>query len=215
MIKKLVASVLGACALLACSTTVFGGSGIYDPFAIVNGAFYDLGAVTALPDYQGAFLGTFDPATQLLLLGGQEKSFKNNGTDVTGHFLGWRVYSGAPSGSFANIGYPFQWNSGDPGAPGNLGNVGDQQWGTDVEGANGTNAAVNILTGLAPGTYTLEVFSFINTNSVDAPAQIFNNNGGANYTATFTVVPEPSTLTLLAGPGLLGAWFFVRRRRAK
>jgi hypothetical protein len=28
------------------------------------------------------------------------------------------------------------------------------------------------------------------------------------------LVPEPSTLSLLAGPALLGAWFFIRRRRA-
>jgi len=28
-------------------------------------------------------------------------------------------------------------------------------------------------------------------------------------------VPEPSPLTLLAGPCLLGAWMFLRRRRRK
>jgi hypothetical protein len=42
---------------------------------------------------------------------------------------------------------------------------------------------------------------------------VFNNNGGANYTATFTVVPEPATV-LLVGPALLGGLFFIRRRRA-
>ncbi len=29
----------------------------------------------------------------------------------------------------------------------------------------------------------------------------------------FPFVPEPSSFALLAGPVLLGAWFFVRRRR--
>jgi hypothetical protein len=49
-------------------------------------------------------------------------------------------------------------------------------------------------------------------------------NGGANpgnsATGTFenfdrfVVVPEPSSAALLAGPAILGAWFFIRRRRA-
>lgn len=213
MIKKLATALVSLTTLLIASTTGFAAAGIYDPFAIVNGAFYDLGATTVLPDYQGSFLGTFNPATQDLKLGGQQKSFKNNGTDVTGHFLSWRIYSGAPSGSFSDISYPFQWNFGDPGAPGGLTAPGDQQWGTNVEGANATDASIDVLDSLAPGTYTLELYSRITTNSVDAPAEIFNNAGGANYTATFNVVPEPATV-LLVGPTLLAGLFYIRRRRA-
>jgi hypothetical protein len=36
--------------------------------------------------------------------------------------------------------------------------------------------------------------------------------GFSTYTAT--AVPEPSSVALLGGPAILGAWFFVRRRRA-
>lgn len=42
----------------------------------------------------------------------------------------------------------------------------------------------------------------------------FNQGGGANFGFdNLSIVPEPSSLVLLAGPALLGAWFFVRRRR--
>ena len=43
------------------------------------------------------------------------------------------------------------------------------------------------------------------TDSGDANNLYFNN---------LAIVPEPSSYALLAGPLLLGAWFFVRRRRA-
>ncbi len=210
MFKKLL---LPLFAVVVTGSVAFGDAGIYDPFAIVNGTFYDLGAATVNPDYQGSFLGSFGTASSLSL-GGQQKSYKNTGTDVTGHQLDWRIWQGTPSGTFNVVNYSFQWNSGDAGAPGNLNSPGDQQWGTNVEGANASNGAINIsLAGFTPGTYTLELFSLISTNGVNASPTIFNNNGGANYTATFTVVPEPSSLALLAGPGVLGAWFFIRRRR--
>ena len=43
----------------------------------------------------------------------------------------------------------------------------------------------------------------------------FNQGPGGNFGFdNLAVVPEPSTLSLLAGPALLGAWFFARRRRS-
>lgn len=49
--------------------------------------------------------------------------------------------------------------------------------------------------------------------------RFFNFNGGTNsdsnfYVNNLAVVPEPSTISLLAGPAILGAFMFVRRRRA-
>lgn len=41
----------------------------------------------------------------------------------------------------------------------------------------------------------------------------FNNTGFTNVN-TFAVVPEPSSVALLGGPAILGAWFYIRRRRA-
>ena len=47
-----------------------------------------------------------------------------------------------------------------------------------------------------------------------APTGTGFSNSTFSQANSFTVVPEPSTLSLLAGPAILGAWFYVRRRRA-
>ncbi len=52
-----------------------------------------------------------------------------------------------------------------------------------------------------------------------ADARFFNFNAGAGGNADFfvnnlAVIPEPSTYALLAGPALLGAFMYVRRRRS-
>ncbi|MEL6659566.1 MAG: T9SS type A sorting domain-containing protein [Bacteroidota bacterium] len=167
----------------------FAGAGFYDSFAIANGTFYDLSAATGLDDLDGADLGTLDLTTGTLFLGGQSKTFKNNGSDVTGVAIFYRFYQGAASGAFTQINYSFQWNQGDSGAPGGLNNSGDQQWGTDVQGANGSDGAIDILNGatLSTGTYSLEVYMRVTTNGVDAATEIFDNNSSMNYIATFEV----------------------------
>lgn len=64
--------------------------------------------------------------------------------------------------------------------------------------------------------------NFLSNESIPGSAGL---NGGANpgnsATGTYenfdrftVVVPEPSTFALLAGPALLGVWFFARRRRS-
>ena len=58
----------------------------------------------------------------------------------------------------------------------------------------------------------MEVYVSANTNEGDR--FLNNSNNPTNYTATFSVVPEPSALALIAGPAVLGAFFFFRRRRA-
>jgi uncharacterized protein (TIGR03382 family) len=97
---------------------------------------------------------------------------------------------------------PFQFNTGVNS---------DQQWGGDSQGSNSDPIEIsgNVLSGLTNGTYTLDVYSFITTNGVNANATIFNNVAGNNYKATFTVVPEPAAAAL----GLLGTALLLRRRR--
>ena len=181
---------------------------MFDQFVIVDSGstgFYDIGAATGNPDFDGSNLGSFDVAAGgTLRLGGQGKSFKNNGTDVTGMQLMYRVYQGAPTGSFTPLSYAFQID--------NFGGTpGDQQWGTDVAGSNATAFFTGeILAGLANGSYSLEVFSQITTNGVNESNPVLNNNGGSGFVATFSVVPEPSrALLAFVGMGTL----IMRRRR--
>ena len=194
-------------ALAATMALSFGAAGIFDDFAIVNTSsvtYYDLGTSTANPDFQGASLGTFFTSDNLQL-GGQTKTFKNNGTDVTGAAIFYRIWSGSESGSFSNLNYAFQIDNVN-------GNGGDQQWGTDVAGSNGTAFYTpNLLIGLPNGNYTLEVYTRITTNGINAATEIFSNNGGSNFEATFTVIPEPTTWALLTA-GLTTMVVFRRRR---
>ena len=181
---------------------------ISDAFSIVNGQFYDLGANTPNPDYQGAFLGLFDAATGQIRLGGQQTTSESDGSSVLGSSLRYRIYltSAGPGGSFATLGEPLQHSF--PGAV--------KQWGTSVAGSNTVDRTVTLsLAGLAPGTYTLEISSFAITNAIGAPRQVENDNGGSHYQASFIVVPEPSWFGLLAVPSLVAAALLVRGRRRK
>lgn len=198
---------LASATLIASSAAVFAGGGIFDDFVIVNTSsdtFYDMGASSANADFQGADLGVFN-TTDNLQLGGQTKTFKNNGTDVTSASLFYRIWTGSESGAFTQLSYAFQ-----------IDNVGgtanDQQWGTDVAGSNASAYYTsNLLSGLSAGDYTVEVYTEITTNGVDAASPIASNNGSANFEATFTVVPEPGSFALLAG--IAGLAFVALRRR--
>ncbi len=74
-------------------------------------------------------------------------------------------------------------------------NGGGSETFTDTfEGGSGTSIA------------TLRFFNF-------NPNQPGGNNDGTAYFNSPTVVPEPSSFALGAGPALLGAWILFRRRR--
>ncbi len=171
---------------------------IYDQFTIVNtgsNVYYDIGASTANPDFDGAVLGTLNPGGGgSLTLGGEGKSDKDNGTDVTGMSLFYRIYSGAPSGTFTEIVYGFQTDFGG----------GNQQWGT-------SSNTGNLISGLLNGSYTLEVYSQIGTNGFNSANPVYNTNSGNNFKATFTITPEPSRASF----ALLGLMGLVLRRRRK
>jgi hypothetical protein len=190
--------------LIAGSGVSYGAAGIFDeliwtttvtPFAYGTSTFFEIDSDTTnlfgASEFHGASLGSFALGSQLFLAG-QQKSFKNNSTDVTGHTLFWSLNGGLTSQS---LGYGFQADLGG----------GDQRWGTDHTGG----LTSNILSGLTPGNYTLSVWTSISTNGTNADSTIFNNRGGANYNATFTVIPEP-TAALLGSLGMLG---LLRRRR--
>ena len=157
---------------------VFAASGIFESYVVVNGAYYDAGAATGYPDFNGTNLGSFTAGTTpLTLSGGEIKTWKNGASDVFGGNLNYRVYpTGSPSGAFTAVNLPFAEN---------LPNPGDQRWAT-------TSANIDLLGALPDGNYTLEIYFDSPTNE----GVNYDSNGGANYTATFTIVAAPPPVTL-------------------
>lgn len=88
----------------------------------------------------------------------------------------------------------------------------DRLWTGYVDGGSqgGDAFQLNILNGLDPGNYQLQVY--IRAWGAD-PGEDWDSNNGANYTANFTVtpIPEPATMSLLG----LGALAMVLRRKLK
>lgn len=147
---------------------------------------------TTLPATGGS-LGTFVSGSDTLTLdGGEQLTFKNGGSNVSGAHISYSI----DGGSFTSITMAFNEDNVS-------GNSGDQRWYTD--GAN-----VNLLTGLSSGTHTLSVF--FEDDNTDR-GHDFISNGANNYNVSFTVVPEPSTMAMIIAPLLGGGVFLARRRR--
>ena len=208
--KSRLLSILALACLGGSATVVHAAYGFFGSngsFAIVNSngagnTYYHMtsGANAA---FDGTFFGTYNPALgqTLVLNGGEVQTYENGGDSVTDPAsLYYRVYeSGSPAGSFTGI---------------SLGNL--TILGGGDEKRDNTSANVNLLSALPYGNYTLEVFS---SAAVDWTGQlggaaedtIYASNGGSNYKATFSVIPEPSLSVLAAlGFGIL----FARRRKA-
>ena len=91
-------------------------TGIFESYAVLNingggNTYYDLQATTGNPDFNGLDLGTFTNGQTLVFVGGENKTWKNGGGDVTGGRIHYRVYTGTPSGSFANVDFKIEENS--------------------------------------------------------------------------------------------------------
>jgi hypothetical protein len=177
----------------AISFNIFAQSaGFNNTFAIlsINGGantYYDLNANTANTDFNNADLGTFVPGTNTLTLRGAEHNvYKCGASDLTSTRLMYRIYSTSGSGgAFSSINVP--WTSGFNNGCGGQ----DQQW--SLTGHN-----LNILTGLAPGSYFLEVYSEATVTNC-CGGMVYAGNGGANYKATFTVGGSPIVVTATTG----------------
>ncbi len=119
------------------------GNGFFESYVVLDAGsgdqFYDATATTGNPDFQGANLGTFD-CTESLLLGGQGKTFKCNPCDVTGTRIFWRVWSGAPSGTFVSVNMPFKSNDGLP-----LCGTGQNQTWEEADAGDMTNVLAGLI----------------------------------------------------------------------
>lgn len=182
-----------------CSSSVNAqNSGFYKDYVIVNGTYYNLMGGTGT-NFQNHDFGMFDPsAGQTLTLNGFEANvFQHNGDNVYQTFGYYAVTpQGTTANSFSNQQIGFN----------NAAYDGNKQF-------NNTSFNVNLLSGLSNGTYTLTVYEFANAsyNNGANNFTLYDNQGGANYTATFTVIPEPSTY--LAGVLAVSVLAYSQRRR--
>jgi hypothetical protein len=200
-------------ASLALATAANGATGFFGSYVNVttNGsaAWYDLsapggGRASDPTDFHNLGLGTFDSGAgdTLTVSGAQGLTFKSGGGDVGGTLFNYSVKTAGGSHSFTEETVGFGANSTFNDAAGtSYGGGGDQRWDN-----TGEWAPVDLLSGLSNGDYEVQVFFRGTGNEVD----FFHSNGGGNYTATFTVVPEPSTTALL---GLGGLALILRRRK--
>ncbi|MBK8092640.1 MAG: hypothetical protein IPK32_11835 [Verrucomicrobiaceae bacterium] len=191
----------------------FGATGMFGSFLFVDtnqsGGFTSseyYGANEPDPDtlaaLSGANFGSFTQGSSVIIAG-EVLTYKNSGGDVYGGNVNWRVYSsGSPSGSY-NV-FALGWTSDATfgAADGQtFSGSGDQKWAQSA-------STPNILSGLTPGNYSLEVY-FDGTGN---EGTFYNNNSGNNFVSNFSVVaaPEPSK-ALFAGLGL--GTLLLRRRR--
>ena len=145
-------------------------------------------------------LGSFASGNTLTLTGGSLLTFQNSGSTVNTNnvYLNYGVTLLGQSVSFApGINLPLNVAN----IPG--GNAGDDRFSLESD-------SINLLSGLAPGTYELETYGYADG--------LYESDSGNNFAAVFTVdaVPEPSTWALMVGSlGLLLGWQRLRRQSAR
>ncbi len=160
-------------------------SGIFESYIILDTAntgnkFYDLQAPSASTnsDFDGLDLGDFCDGKTLNLSGAQNKTFKCGINDILNGALYYRIYpsTSSPTGSFTKLNLGFSSENTSPENSACL----DQVWET-------SDATVDLLAGLDPGAYTLEVYTQADYNYGICSSVHYTNNSTANYKASFSV----------------------------
>jgi hypothetical protein len=144
--------------------------------------------------------GALDAGETFTIKGYEIKTFNDNGSSVNNMRMTWTIDAFVTS------------NTIDLGTP------------SSTEGNNKTwqltSSTQNLLTNggqgaLANGSYTFAAYFQADTNSVDTAPIIYASNNSANYNASFSVVPEPSTYALLGlGAVALGGHLLRRRKQS-
>ncbi len=155
-------------------------------------------------------LGTFLPTDSLVLKGGSLLTYSNSGATATDGMLNYQIQDSVTSyfSGFTAVGLPFNA-------------TGATVDGTGNDRFSLESGTTNLLAGLAPGTYTINIYNSSDfTDPTPSAAGLptsgtnYDSNGGNDFGATFTVVPEPSTWkAMFIGIALLGAVTFARRTR--
>lgn len=160
---------------LVCSAKwVQAGAGIYDAGIYVNGTAYSINNTSG---YSGNLFNNanWGNVTNVFINDARNYTWKDGSGNICSGKLNYRIYkSGTTPGSFTTANLPWIANQGG----------GNQLW------AN-TSLNINVLSGLELGeTYKLEIYfsatGSSTSNSSCGGETFYLNNGGSNYTATFT-----------------------------
>lgn len=160
--------------LFMSASSLLAGTGIFQTYVILDiggGTIYRAGgnnADNAVTYTSMTNLGThISGGSTLTLKGGEMKTWKNSGGDVTGARLYYRVYeTGQTPGSFILVNLPWAQN---------INGSGDQRW-------TNSGANINLLTGTsASKTYTVELYWQATTNEGDR----YDTNSSNNYKREF------------------------------
>jgi len=196
----LIGLIIGACltapTLIKASITYVGDGNV---ILNANGGGYSFYAVNNSPTFNGNLGGLSIQTGQTLYLGGQLQTSPGGGyyPGASSTFMGYQIDGTSVSGT---INLTFAYNTYPYGIENDL-------W--EVSGAHSSGNLVNLDQGLSAGTYTLEIwFGAVNS---DGSGTVYDKNGANNFSATFSVVPEPITLALPIFGGLVLTAGLVRR----
>ena len=182
--------------------------------------YYDVKRDASLlnPNFSGANLGTFNILSTDVTIGGNTYSagglLQLSGAELKTDVTGGGDYQN--SGNFARMFYAVTAAGVNPSSFTTLSMGLIREAWPNYTWAN-TSTSVNLLQGLAVGSYKLTAYFETNGSYFTSSQQFYSispdNNGGSNYVATFNVVPEPST-GMMMGLGIAGL-LVVRRFRKK
>jgi hypothetical protein len=192
------------------SSSVVLGQTVWNGYAYVSGAstvtsptWYDMSGDFQAQDLQNANLGSF---TNHLWFGGQIMAWPGNnvGDDVANAGLSYNIYAGTDTSNSTSlynglISYSNQTFEGN-----------NERWGTDASGSNSSESAVNLINehSIAAGNYRIVTYASATTTW---GGTAYDSNDSSNYLSTFTVVPEPATMSLFFG--FLSILYVAVRRR--
>lgn len=229
IMKQLLKCISVGLALVGSNQWSRAGVNIVDDFLILNalgtGAtfsgqnYYDVKRdISALnPNFSNANLGTFNILSTDVTIGGS--TYSGNGLlQLKGAELKTNVTDGGDYQNSSNFGRMFYAVTAVGVNPSSFTalnmSLTSEVW-PNYTWAN-TATSVNLLQGLAEGSYNLAVYFETNGSYYEGEQKFYSinpdNNGGANYVATFAIVPEPSTGVLM-GLGITGLLVLRRIRK--
>lgn len=202
-LPQVVLLIISGSFLLAQPTVWDGYAYVSSSSAVSESTWYDMGGGAQAQDLLNANLGSFQDN---FWLGGQIKAWpgNNGGDDVANAGLSYNIYAGTDTTNSTSlfsglVSYSNQSFDGN-----------NEQWGTDVNGNNSSEGAINILDAheIDAGNYRIVTYA---SATATWGGTAYDSNNSNNYLSTFTVVPEPTAISLFIG--LLSMLYVFFRRK--